>query len=448
MRRLLAAEGRGTRWDEIGQQALSRAGVQAISSPPARSGWPAEMPGQPPPGQPVPADGTLPGPAVDQLGERPFGIYVHVPFCRTRCGYCDFNTYTAAELGGGASRESYAGLAIAELRLARRVLGEQAGPATTVFFGGGTPTLLPPADLAAILAAIGDEFGLAPDAEVTTEANPETVEPAMLARLRDSGFTRISLGMQSAVPHVLSVLERAHQPGRPEQCVAWARAAGFEHVSLDLIYGTPGESAADWELSLDRAAAAGPDHISAYALIVEDGTRLAARVRRGELPAPDDDELADRYLAADERLGKAGLAWYEVSNWAASDAARCRHNQLYWTGGDWWGVGPGAHSHVGGTRWWNVRHPAAYATRIAAGQSPGQAREVLTAAERSMEQIMLATRLAEGCPLAVLSAAGRAAAAAAVADGLAELDAHAAGRVVLTLRGRLLADAVIRDLTD
>jgi oxygen-independent coproporphyrinogen-3 oxidase len=406
------------------------------------------MPGQPPEGQPVPADGALPDLARQRLGEHPFGIYVHVPFCRTRCGYCDFNTYTATELGGGASRESYAGLAIAELRLARRVLGERAGPASTVFFGGGTPTLLPPADLAAILTTIGAEFGLTPDAEVTTEANPETVQPQMLAQLRAAGFTRISLGMQSAVPHVLRVLEREHQPGRPEQCVAWAREAGFEHVSLDLIYGTPGETAADWEQSLDRAAGAGPDHISAYALIVEDGTRLAARIRRGELPAPDDDELADRYLAAEERLSKAGLGWYEVSNWAADAAARCRHNELYWTGGDWWGVGPGAHSHVGGTRWWNVRHPAAYATRITAGHSPAQAREVLTAAERGLEQVMLATRLAEGCPVTALSPAGRVAAATAVDDGLAEPAALAAGRVVLTLRGRLLADAVIRDLTD
>jgi oxygen-independent coproporphyrinogen-3 oxidase len=316
-----------------------------------------------------------------------------------------------------------------------------------VFFGGGTPTLLPAADLAAILRAIDAEFGLAPDAEVTTEANPETVDQRMLADLRDAGFTRISLGMQSAVPHVLSALDRVHQPGRPEQCAAWARAAGFEHVSLDLIYGTPGETEADWARSLQSAVAAGPDHISAYALIVEEGTRLAARIRRGELAAPDDDELADRYLAADSYLGSAGLGWYEISNWAANESARCRHNQLYWTGGNWWGIGPGAHSHVGGTRWWNVRHPAAYATRITAGQSPGQAREILTPAERSMEQIMLATRLSDGCPLADLTPAGRAGAAAAVEDGLAQPAGYAAGRVVLTTRGRLLADAVIRDLT-
>jgi putative oxygen-independent coproporphyrinogen III oxidase len=405
------------------------------------------MAGQPPEGQPVPADGGLPGPAVAQLGSNPFGVYVHVPFCVTRCGYCDFNTYTAVELGSGASRETYAALAIAEVRLAGRVLAGRAGAVETVFFGGGTPTLLPAADLAAILQAIDQEFGLAPGAEVTAEANPETVEPRLLADLRGSGFTRLSLGMQSAVPHVLSVLDRVHQPGRPEQCVAWAREAGFDHVSLDLIYGTPGETEADWARSLHSAVASGPDHISAYALIVEEGTRLAARIRRGELAAPDDDELADRYLAADSYLTQAGLDWYEISNWAANEAARCRHNQLYWSGGDWWGIGPGAHSHVGGTRWWNVRHPAAYAERVTAGRSPGQAREILTPAERSMERVMLATRLSDGCPLADLGPGGRAAAAAAVADGLARPAAYASGRVVLTTRGRLLADAVIRDLT-
>jgi putative oxygen-independent coproporphyrinogen III oxidase len=405
-------------------------------------------PGPPPEGAPVPADGALPPSALAGSGDRPFGVYVHVPFCVTRCGYCDFNTYTAAELGPGATRESYAGQAIEEIRLARRVLGAAARPAETVFFGGGTPTLLPPADLAAILDAIDGEFGLAPGAEVTAEANPETIDQRSLAQLRASGFTRISIGMQSAVSHVLSVLDRKHEPGRPQRCVAWAREAGFEHVSLDLIYGTPGESDDDWNASLRSAMEAGPDHISGYALIVEQGTRLAARIGRGELAPPDDDAMADRYLAADELLAGAGLHWYEISNWAASPDAMCRHNLLYWTGGDWWGIGPGAHSHVGGTRWWNVRHPAAYAARIAAGASPGQAREILTAAERRIERIMLLTRLTAGCPLAELSPAGRAAAAAAVADGLAEPVAHAGGRVLLTASGRLLADAVIRGLTD
>jgi putative oxygen-independent coproporphyrinogen III oxidase len=405
------------------------------------------VPGQPPDGQPVPSDGSLPDEAVSRLGLAPFGVYVHVPFCQTRCGYCDFNTYTASELGSGASRESYARLAIEEVRLAARTLAGRAGPVQTVFFGGGTPTLLPPSDLAAVLRAIDGELGLAAGAEVTAEANPETVDERVLAQLRDSGFTRISLGMQSAVPHVLAVLDRVHQPGRPEQCVRWAKSAGFRQVSLDLIYGTPGESDADWEDSLGSAIAAGPDHISAYSLIVEDGTRLAARIGRGELPMPDDDVLADRYLIADEVLGKAGLTWYEISNWAAGPGFECGHNLLYWTGGDWWGVGPGAHSHVGGTRWWNVRHPAAYAQRITAGISPGQAREILTDRERAIERVMLATRLAAGCPLTDLAPDGLAAAARAVADGLACRDAFEDGTVRLTQQGRLLADAVIRGLT-
>jgi putative oxygen-independent coproporphyrinogen III oxidase len=406
------------------------------------------MPGAPPDGEVMPADGALAPAALDQLGGAAFGVYVHVPFCASRCGYCDFNTYTATELGGGGSQARYAGLAIEEVRLARRVLGDGAPAASTVFFGGGTPTLLRPAELGSVLSAIESEFGLEPGAEVTTEANPESVDQRSLAELRAAGFTRLSLGMQSAAGHVLAVLDRAHTPGRAEQCVAWARSAGFTHVSLDLIYGTPGESAADWELSVRRAIDAGPDHVSAYALIVEDGTRLAARIRRGELAPPDDDEMADRYLAADDMLRAAGLSWYEISNWAAGQDAVSRHNLLYWTGANWWGIGPGAHSHVGGTRWWNVRHPTAYAGRLGGGVSPGQAREMLTAAERSTERIMLATRLAAGCPSAELSAAGRRAAAAAVARGLADAGAFEAGRVVLTPAGRLLADAVVRDLTD
>ena len=405
------------------------------------------MPGAPPDGSPVPPDGSLPPGALDGAGTRPFGIYVHVPFCVTRCGYCDFNTYTATELGPGASRESYAGLAIEEIRLARKVLGNADMPVSTVFFGGGTPTLLPPGQLGAILHAVDAEFGLAPGAEVTAEANPETVTGQTLAALRGSGFTRMSFGMQSSVRRVLSVLDRVHEPGRPARCAAWARAAGFEHVSLDLIYGTPGETDDDWAESVSAALAAGPDHISAYALIVEEGTRLAARIRRGELAAPDDDAMADRYLAADRLFGSAGLRWYEISNWAAGASSACRHNLMYWTDGDWWGIGPGAHSHVGGTRWWNVRHPAGYAARLAAGASPGQAREILTPRERSTERIMLQTRLAAGLPVAELDQAGMSAAADAAADGLADPAALAAGRVILTSRGRLLADAVVRALT-
>ena len=410
------------------------------------------MPSALPDGQPVPADGALPEAALAGGADRPLGFYLHVPFCPSRCGYCDFNTYTAAELrgpdGAAASRETFADTLAAEVRLARRVLGEAARPVSTVFVGGGTPTLLPPAHLARMLRAVREEFGLLPDAEITTEANPESVGPAELAALREAGFTRISFGMQSARAHVLRVLERSHTPGRPEACVAEARAAGFEHVNLDLIYGTPGESDDDWRASLEAALAAGPDHVSAYALIVEEGTRLAHRIRRGELPMTDDDVHADRYLMAEETLTKAGFAWYEVSNWAASPQARCRHNELYWTGGDWWGAGPGAHSHVGGVRWWNVKHPARYAQALARGRSPGAGREVLTDEDRRVERIMLELRLAAGCPLSLLRPQGRRAAARAVDEGLLEPGPWRRGRAVLTLRGRLLADAVVRDLVD
>ncbi len=395
-----------------------------------------------PPGDPVPVDGALPGSALTGLGTRPFGLYLHVPFCASRCGYCDFNTYLGAELGGGALQASYADTAAAEVRQVRAVLGDAAPQVDTVFVGGGTPTLLPAEELVRLLGVVRDELGLAPDAEVTTEANPDSVDERYLATLREGGFTRVSFGMQSAVASVLRVLERTHTTGRPQQAAKEAAAAGFEQVSLDLIYGTPGETDDDWRASLDAALGAGPTHVSAYALIVEDGTRLGRSVARGLLPAPDDDVLADRYLLAELALG--GLGWYEVSNWGEP----CRHNLGYWRGGDWWGVGPGAHSHVGGVRWWNVKHPATYADRLGAGRSPGAGREVLTAEDRRVEQVLLEVRLRDGVPLEVLHPAGRAAAERFVADGLLEPAAWAAGRAVLTLRGRLLADAVVRDLVD
>lgn len=406
------------------------------------------MPGLPPAGDPAPPDGSLPAESGAALGAHNFGVYVHVPFCASRCGYCDFNTYTAAELGGGGSAAGYADAALGELRLARRVLGDRTPPARTVFFGGGTPTLLPVGDLIRLLRGVKALVGLAPGAEVTTEANPESVDLAYLDELRAAGFTRLSLGMQSARPHVLATLDRRHTPGRAAQVVKDARQAGFEQVSVDLIYGTPGESEADWQASLDAAVASGVDHVSAYALIVEDGTRLARQVARGDLPAPEDDVLADRYEQADQVLTAAGLAWYEVSNWAAAPASRCRHNELYWQGGDWWGVGPGAHSHIAGTRWWNVRHPAAYAERVAAGLSPAQAREVLGPADRRLERVLLGIRRRPGLPLSELTGVGQTAAGQACADGLLEPAAHEAGRAVLTLRGRLLADAVVRALAD
>jgi putative oxygen-independent coproporphyrinogen III oxidase len=397
------------------------------------------MPSALPDGEPVPSDGSLPEGVAEGAGQNGFGVYVHIPFCATRCGYCDFNTYTADEAG----QEGYLDALLTEAKLAGRVLNR---PVDTVFVGGGTPTLLAPRDLGRILEGIDATWGIAAGAEITTEANPESVTAASLRDLRTAGFTRISLGMQSAAANVLAVLDRRHTPGRAPQAAAEARAAGFEHVNLDLIYGTPGETAEDFAHSLDVAVTAGVDHVSAYSLIVEDGTRMAARMRRGELPYPSDDVAADRYLAADATLSAAGFGWYEVSNWATTEAARCRHNMLYWTGGDWWGLGPGSHSHVGGVRWWNVKHPSAYAKRLADGVSPGHGREVLTATDRHVEDVMLRVRLAEGLPLAALDEAGRTGAATALDDGLLDPAAYARGQVVLTLRGRLLADAVVRDL--
>jgi putative oxygen-independent coproporphyrinogen III oxidase len=396
-------------------------------------------------GEPVPVDGSLPDLTRAQVGVRPFSVYVHVPYCASRCGYCDFNTYTAAELGGGASQAGYAADAIAEIRLARGVLGSAELPVQTVFFGGGTPTLLPPAELAAILHVIDDEFGLAAGAEVTTEANPESIDLAGLEQLRGAGFTRISFGMQSAVPHVLATLDRRHTPGTATRRVTDARSAGFEHLSLDLIYGTPGESDDDWRASVHAVLDAAPDHVSAYSLIVEDGTRLGRQVARGELPMPDDDVLADRYLIADEEFGRAGYDWYEVSNWARPGGA-CRHNLAYWRGDDWWGVGPGAHSHIAGVRWWNAKHPSVYAGRLAAGASPGQARELLDDQTRRVERVMLALRLSGGLDLRELDAEGQLAARQAADDGLLQIGPIETGRGILTTRGRLLADAVVRAL--
>ncbi|WP_435832087.1 radical SAM family heme chaperone HemW [Nocardia rhamnosiphila] len=385
-------------------------------------------------------------PVLRGFGGGPFGIYVHVPFCATRCGYCDFNTYTAGELGTSASTQSWSEALRAELATAARefaALPTATPPVATVFVGGGTPSLLGGDGLAAVLDAIRAEFDLAPDAEVTTESNPESTSPAFFDKIRAAGFTRVSLGMQSAAPHVLAVLDRTHTPGRAVAAAREARAAGFDHVNLDLIYGTPGERDSDLDAGLDAVLGAGVDHVSAYSLIVEDGTALARRVRRGELPAPDEDVLAARYERIDARLEAAGLTWYEVSNWASGGAARCRHNLGYWDGGDWLGAGPGAHSHLGGVRWWNVKHPARYADRVAHGGLPAADWEDLTAADRYLERVMLALRLRTGLPLADLDADGNAAARRIAGDGLVTI---VDDRLILTDRGRLLADGVVRDL--
>ncbi|QDQ99329.1 radical SAM family heme chaperone HemW [Tomitella fengzijianii] len=395
-------------------------------------------------------DPALPDPARPGAGwgeGRPFGVYIHVPFCATRCGYCDFNTYTPGELGTSASPESWAEAYRKEMHAAVELLarrGVDAPAAQTVFIGGGTPSLLGADRLVEVLGVVRDTFGLAPGAEVTTESNPESTSPRFFERLRAGGYTRISMGMQSAARHVLATLDRVHTPGRPVDAAREAFAAGFEHVNLDLIYGTPGERDEDLAASLDAVLDAGVDHVSAYSLIVEEGTAMARKVRRGELPEPDDDVLAARYEMVDRRLRGAGLDWYEVSNWARP-GGECRHNIGYWDGGDWWGAGPGAHSHIGGVRWWNVKHPASYSAALAEQVLPVAGTEVLDAHDRHVERVLLTIRLASGLPLAELTGPERTAAERAAGDGLAVLTGD---RLVLTDRGRLLADAVVRDILE
>ncbi|AIN82186.1 MULTISPECIES: radical SAM family heme chaperone HemW [Corynebacterium] len=375
-----------------------------------------------------------------------FGVYLHVPFCATRCGYCDFNTYTPGQLGSGETQGDYLDAIVAELEMAVVKHPELARGADTVFVGGGTPSMLGASGLRRLLDGVRNSFGLADDAEVTTESNPESTSPEFFEGLAEAGFTRVSLGMQSAVPHVLATLDRTHTPGRPAAAVAEARAAGFEHINLDVIYGTPGESMADLDTTLEAVLATEVDHVSAYSLIVEPGTAMARKVRRGELPMPDDDDLADRYERIDAALSQVGFSWYEVSNWA-KPGGQCRHNMLYWRDGNWWGAGPGAHSHLDGTRFYNVKHPARYAATISGGELPIKDSEGLTAEDRHTEKIMLGLRLAEGIDANLLGEDELDKARRQAEAGMVEFVSVDGGqRIQLTNRGRLLADAIIVDI--
>ncbi|MDO4900622.1 radical SAM family heme chaperone HemW [Actinomyces sp.] len=417
-----------------------------------------------PDGAPLPGVGELPEQvcvATSSGTERPFSVYLHVPYCRVRCGYCDFNTYTNLSMGGGASLGDYVDTLVGELRLARAAMDRAGLPrraARTVFVGGGTPTMLPAGDLARMLQEVRETWGLVEEAEVTTEANPETVDERYLAALAQAGFTRVSFGMQSAVPQVLRTLDRTHTPERVPQVVAWAQRAGLE-TSLDLIYGAPGESMEDWRRSLQAAVEIGPGHLSAYALVIEKGTRMWAQVRRGELPLPTDDDEAAKYELADALLAGAGYRWYEISNWARP-GHECAHNQAYWRDWDWWGAGPGAHSHLGDVRLWNAKHPVAWAGQVASGRLPVAGHEIIDADSRELERVMLGIRTREGLELAGLARPGEETTAEGtprrlvgaigefVAQGLLDGVAAEAGCAVLTRRGRLMADTVTRGLVE
>ncbi|BAU96619.1 coproporphyrinogen III oxidase [Corynebacterium suranareeae] len=371
-----------------------------------------------------------------------FGVYIHVPFCSTRCGYCDFNTYTAGELGSTAGPDTYMDALEVELEMAVASLDDPQ-QAETIFIGGGTPSLLGADGLARVLRAVRNTFGIAEGAEVTTESNPESTSPEFFEHLRKAGYNRISLGMQSASSSVLKVLDRSHTPGRPVAAAKEARQAGFDHVNLDMIYGTPTETDDDVRKTLDAVLEANVDHVSAYSLIVEDGTAMARKVRKGELPAPDEDVYADRFELIDARLRSAGFDWYEVSNWA-KPGGECKHNMGYWVDGDWWGAGPGAHSHIGDRRFYNTKHPARYAAQIAAGELPIKETELLTAQDHHTERVMLGLRLKQGVPLVLFAPSARPVIDRHIAGGL--LHITETGNVAVTDAGRLLADGIVADI--
>ena len=374
-----------------------------------------------------------------------FHAYVHVPFCKVRCGYCDFNTYTATELNG-YPQTSFLDHLRTEIQMAKAEVGQR--ELKTVFFGGGTPTLIPVEELVAALQALRDSFSLDSAAEITTEANPDSVDYEYLKKLRDGGFNRVSFGMQSAVPEVLETLERTHNPAGVAKNVQIAKELGLQ-TSVDLIYGSPGETMEQWQFSVETALAMGSDHISAYALIVEPATKLARQIASGEKPEPDEDLQADKYEWLDSRLTQAGFSWYELSNWSKTESAESKHNVAYWRGQDWWGFGPGAHSHLQGRRWSNVKHPTTYAKLLGEGSIPSTDSEVLSDTSALEERAMLELRLRQGLDLAVvrkLNSQHAKAISELVASELIDGTSAIAGMAVLTLRGRLLADFVLRKL--
>jgi oxygen-independent coproporphyrinogen-3 oxidase len=379
---------------------------------------------------------------------EPLSFYIHIPYCVRRCGYCDFNTYTPAELQVSEDltkiSNNHIDLLIAEADLARASVKTSA-PIPTIFFGGGTPTLMEPSDLKRTLQQLEDKFGFASDIEITIEANPDTVTKEKLAALREIGINRISFGMQSGVEHVLKVLDRTHNPANVSKATNWAKEVGFKEISVDLIYGAPGESIEDWQRTIRTALELPITHISAYALIVEAGTKLAGQVKRGEVVIPEDDQTADKYLIADESFSKAGFDWYELSNWSKA-GSECRHNIAYWVGANWWGLGPGAHSHVDGVRFWNVKHPAAYQDRLTTGAEPIQEREILTEEQMASERLMLEIRLKSGIAKSSLLAEQIAALESFRLGGALDPDMWAAQRVALTQSGRLIADRIVREI--
>jgi len=390
-----------------------------------------------PEGSPAPLDGNLAN--LFDLVNKPFSLYVHVPYCSKRCGYCDFNTYTPSELDREDQIESWLNSAVKEIELARRVLKEEL-TIDTIFFGGGTPSLLDSNTVDNFIQSVKSNFKLKPGLEITIEANPDSITEEKSQRWLNSGINRVSIGMQSSTKEVLKKLDRTHNPDNVSHSVDILKKSGFDNFSLDLIYGTPGESLNDWENSLKDAIALNPPHISAYSLVIEPGTKMGAQLNRGEISQVNDDEAADKYQLADEMLNKNNYSWYEISNWAKKDK-ECKHNLNYWLGNNWWGIGPGAHSHVNGVRWWNHKLPKVWRELLEKQNSPALAREVLSEDQIRSEQIMLLSRLRTGLGNQELDENRI---ENLIANQLATLDTN---KIVLTLKGRLLADEVFRQLS-
>jgi len=375
-------------------------------------------------------------------------FYIHIPYCIKRCGYCDFNTYTPSELqittGLKNITNSYTTLLITEIKSARKQVGEQA-VVPSIFFGGGTPSLMEAEDIKSIISTIGSEFDLAGDIEITLESNPDTVDKDKLEKFYQAGINRISFGMQSAVPHVLATLDRTHNPDNLYQVTKWASEVGFKEISVDLIYGTPGESKSDWQKSIDAALSLPITHISAYALIIEEGTKLAAQIKRGEVDQVDDDLTAEKYLMADNAFTKFGFNWYELSNWSKVNS-ESKHNLAYWLGKNWWGAGPGAHSHLNGKRFWNVKHPNLYKQKIDANESPVADSEDLKELQIESERLMLSIRLPSGVEKNTLNEQQILDLSGYVESGHLDKGNWDNGRATLTLDGRLIADRIVREI--
>jgi len=375
-------------------------------------------------------------------------FYIHIPYCVKRCGYCDFNTYTPAELqlteGLTQISNSYIDLLVKEIEFARNQVGESA-IVPSIFFGGGTPSLMEASDIKRVITAISEQFKLDPIAEVTLETNPDTVTKEKLKQFYDAGVNRISFGMQSSVPHVLKTLDRTHNPENLPQVTKWASEVGFKEISVDLIYGTPGESKQDWQQSIDSALALPISHISAYALIVEEGTKLAAQIKRGEIAKPDDDLTAEKYIMADKAFTTAGFNWYELSNWAKPNS-QSKHNLAYWLGHNWWGAGPGAHSHINGKRFWNVKHPNLYKQKIQANETVILDSEVLKGSQIESERLMLSIRLPQGVAKNTLNNQQILELTDYVNSGHLDQENWNLGRATLTLDGRLIADRIVREI--